>query len=348
MLAVSLAGDSPKTKNNVMTYHTNEVEDFALPLPITQTARLTAQQFASMQPTPQKAEQVRLNTLAVYVVNDYLQMMGIPTDLSVSDSWNPVVRLCADVADLEVAGVGRLECRPVRRHQPTCYVPPEVWSDRIGYVVVEIDESYAEATVLGFAQTAATEELPINQLRPAEDLLDRLNQPIQVESAVAPAVSGTTTRVNLSQWLVNVFETGWQTLETLLNPVEPDLAFSFRSADSAVLVDAEQPDVGIRRAKLIDLGMQLAGYPVALIIELIPESDQRRNILLQVHPTGNQMYLPPLLQLTVLDESGLVFLEAQARSADNYIQLQFKGLPGEQFSVKVALGDVSVMEDFVV
>jgi hypothetical protein len=329
-----------------MTYHTNEVEDFALPLPITQTARRTAQQFASTQPTPQKAEQVRLNTLAVCVVNDYLQLMGIPTDLSVGDSWNPIVRLCADVADLEVSGLGRLECRPVKRQQATCYVPPEVWSDRIGYVVVEIDESSNQATVLGFAQTAAREELPISQLQSVEELIEHLNPQRQTVAAAAATLTQRA-KVNLSQWLTNVFETGWQTLETVLNPAEPDLAFSFRSADSGVLVDSELPDMGIRRAKLVDLGMQIAS-PVALVVEVIPESEQRRNILLQVHPTGNQTYLPALLELTVLDESGLVFLEAQARSADNYIQLQFSGLSGEQFSVKVALDEASILEDFVV
>ncbi|HEY9636963.1 MAG TPA: DUF1822 family protein [Coleofasciculaceae cyanobacterium] len=333
-----------------MTHHTNKVEDFALPLPITQMARHTAQRFASTQPTPQKAEQVRLNTLAVCVVNDYLQMMGIPTEISVSDSWNPVVQLCADIADLEVTGVGRLECRPVRKHQPTCYVPPEVWSDRIGYVVVEIDESSAEASMLGFTRTADTEELALNQLRPAEDLIDHLNpvNPTGQPVATVSAAVVQRTRVNLSQWLTNVFDTGWQAIETLLNPAEPDLAFSFRSIDNAVLVDSQLPEVGVGRGRLIDFGTQLADSPVALVVEVIPQSEQRKDIVLQVHPTGNQAYLPPLLELTVLDESGLVFLEAQARSADNYIQLQFSGLSGEQFSVKVALGEVSVMEDFVV
>ena len=329
-----------------MAYHINEIEEFALPLPITLLARRTAQEFASQQPTPQKAEQVRLNTLAVHAVNDYLQMMAIPTDLAVSDSWNPVVRMCADVADLEVIGIGRLECRPVRKDQQTCYVPPEVRTDRIGYVVVQIDESSLEATVLGFCpianlpnpswvtdETLAIDELPISQLQAVEDLIDRLNQ---------------RSRVNLSQWFVNVFETGWQTIESFVNPAEPDLAFSFRSADSTLLIDDEQADISVRRAKLIDLGMQIAGYPVALIVEVIAGLNNKSDIILQLHPTGNQIYLPPLLQLTVLDESGLVFLEAQARSADNYIQLQFSGLPGEQFSVRVALGDASIMEDFIV
>ena len=78
-----------------MANSTSQTKDFSLSLPITQAARRIAQEFAAEQPTPQKSEQVRLNTLAVCVVNDYLQMMAIPTDLTANDSWNPVVRLCA-------------------------------------------------------------------------------------------------------------------------------------------------------------------------------------------------------------------------------------------------------------
>lgn len=330
-----------------MNYHAHELDNYALPLPITLMAQRKAQEFSSTQPTTQKVEQVRLNTLAVYAVNDYLQLMGVATDLAVGDSWNSITRLCANVADLEIIGVGRLECRPLRVHEQSCYIPPEVWSDRIGYVVVQIDESASEATVLGFTQTADREEFPLSQLHPVEELIDRLNQPLQ-EEVVTTYSSPSRTKVNLNQWFSNIFDTGWQTIESLLNPTEFELAFSFRNAEGAVLNDLEASTMGIRRAKLIDLGMQLAGHPVALVVEVTPESEQKKNILLQLHPASNQPYLPPLLQLTVLDESGVVFLEAQSRSADNYIQLQLSGLPGEQFSVKVTLGDDSLKEDFVI
>jgi hypothetical protein len=99
---------------------------------------------------------------------------------------------------------------------------------------------------------------------------------------------------------------------------------------------------------VIDLGIQLAGYPVALIVHFTKESENKRNILLQVHPGGGKTYLPPDVELIVLDDTGGVFLEARSRSADNWIQLEFRGEPGERFSVKVALGDASIMEDFVI
>ncbi|NEO72278.1 DUF1822 family protein [Moorena sp. SIO3H5] len=331
-----------------MTYNTHNLEEFALPLPITNNARRSAEQFADQQPTPQKAEQVRLNTLAVLVVNDYMQMMGMPTDLKASDSWNPIIRLLANVADLEISGIGRIECRAIKSQDSVCHIPPEVWSDRIGYVVVQIDEQSSEGTVLGFTPTADTEELPISQLRPVDDLIDHFHQPIpQPMSQVVQR-----TRVHLSQWLDNVVETGWQTLESLenlLNPPEPIFAFRSACLDSTEpLPIDENLDLGIRRAKLIDLGLLLAGSPVALVVELVPESELKQNICLQVYPTGNKTYLPPNLTLTVLDASGTVFLEAQARQIDNYIQLQFSGLPGEQFSVEVALGDARIIEDFAI
>jgi hypothetical protein len=50
----------------------------------------------------------------------------------------------------------------------------------------------------------------------------------------------------------------------------------------------------------------------------------------------------------VLDEDGEAVIDAHARSDNKNIQLEFGGEPGDRFSVKVALGDVSVTENFVV
>ncbi len=321
-----------------MSHVTFELDDHALTLPITQAACRTAQEFANQQPTPERAEQVRLNTLCVLVVNDYLQMMNINTDLRGSDSWNPVLRICADVADLELRGIGRLECRSVRSHQQSCYIPPETWEERVGYVIVQVDESLQEAKLLGFVRTVADEQLPLSQLQSLEALIEHLAQ---------LRTTPTQTLVNLSQWIAGMFEASWQTLESLWNQPQLAPAFAFRSAE---IVENNTPDEQpvIRRGKLIDLGIQIANKLVMLIVEISPQTNQQTSIRLQLHPTDNEIYLPPQVQLTVLDEFGAVFLEAQARSADNYIQLQFRGEPGEQFSVKIELNDASVTEYFMI
>ncbi|MDM9385501.1 DUF1822 family protein [Chlorogloeopsis sp. ULAP01] len=316
-----------------------ELDNKGLTLPITQAARTIAQHFANQQPTSKSAERVRLNTLCVLVVNDYLQMMNIPTDLKSSNTWNPVIRMCADVADIEIPGIGSLECRPIRLNEQFCYIPPETWEERIGYLVVQVDESQLEAKVLGFVRNVTSQELPLSQLQPLEALIEHLSPTLK--STVPESVS-------LSQWFAGIFETGWQTLESLWNQPEFAPDFVFRSKNLMEKIPSTQPEQFIRRGKLIDLGIQIASQFVILIVEISPYVDQQVSVRLQLHPTGSQNYLPQDVKLTVLDHSGAVFLEAQARSADNYIQLQFRGEPTEQFSVQVALNDAQVTERFVI
>jgi Protein of unknown function (DUF1822) len=321
-----------------MTNTIYQQENFAVPLPITQAARRIAQNFASQQPTPEKAAQVRLNTIAVWVVNEYLQMMDIATNLTASDSWNPVMRLFADVADLAMPSLGSLECRPVGSMEQTCSVPPETWEERIAYVVVQIDESLQEAKLLGFVPSVATEELPLTQLQPPEAFIEHLGNLRESKATI----------VNLRQWFAGIFESGWQSIEALWNSQEPTLGFAFRSPE---IFEPQTPDHSnpvTRSAKLLDLGIQIADQPLMLIVEISPQDDQKTNIRLQLHPTGSEIYLPQGVQLTVLDDSGTVFLEAQARSADNYIQLQLRGDTEEIFSVRVALNDISITEQFVI
>ena len=48
-----------------MVYATQDIEEQSQRMPVTQGARRTAEQFALQHPSPEKAERVRLNTLAV-------------------------------------------------------------------------------------------------------------------------------------------------------------------------------------------------------------------------------------------------------------------------------------------
>ncbi|MEL7035918.1 MAG: DUF1822 family protein [Cyanobacteria bacterium J06592_8] len=191
------------------------LDDFSIPLLIPTQAKILAEQFAAQQPTSQRNRQVYLNTLAVCIVNNYLKIMGISTNLAAGDSWNPSVRLYADVADLEVVGRGRLECRPIPV-QPgvdstACSVPTEVQSSRIGYVMVELDLEQELGTILGFTETAK-DSIARSQLRSPDDLLEHLLSSPQTQTAPAS--------VNLRQWLQDTIATGWETVETLLFPQE--------------------------------------------------------------------------------------------------------------------------------
>ncbi len=318
----------------------NMIAPLTFTAPISPEARRRAELLSRQQATPQKGEQVRLNILAVSFVNSYLQCMGFETDLEASDSWNPVQQTFLDVADLVVKNLGQLECRPVLEGAQVVYVPPEVQSNRIGYLAVQINKSFREATLLGFVKNVSTEELPISQLQSLEKLHEYLESLSYVKLAelVYPRISRRQTLVKLEQWFENSFETGWQSVEALLGTQLANLALSIRSV----------PEAGVLRGKLIDLGIQLTGQAVVLVVALTPENDQEMDICVDVHPKRGQTYLPPNLQLMVLDDVGATVMEATARSANNHIQLQFSGSPRERFSVKVTLGDVSVIENFVI
>ena len=104
----------------------------------------------------------------------------------------------------------------------------------------------------------------------------------------------------------------------------------------------------VNRGRIIDLGIQILEHFVSLIVRFSPEPDGKVNILLQIRPGKRQTYLPPGLQMMVIDDTDAVFLEAESRRADNWIQLEFRGLPGERFTVKITLGEASLTESFVI
>ncbi|MCA1994020.1 MAG: DUF1822 family protein [Coleofasciculus sp. S288] len=146
---------------------------------------------------------------------------------------------------------------------------------------------------------------------------------------------------NLSQWFHNLFESGWQSLDTLLSTQQKTLAFQFRS-------DAVLNAVRVKGAKLIDLGMDLKGQAVMLLVGLTPEIDGKVSIRVQLHPADGETYLPANLSLALLSQSGTTLQDVTSRTHDHYIQLRrFKSPPGKSFSIQVALNDVSIREDFM-
>ncbi len=282
-----------------MLLRSPEIEHLTFTLPITRQNRQIAKQFATQQATKEKAEQVWLNTIAVLVVNNYLTMLGIDTDLAKSDSWNRVMQITSNVADLEIVGVGKLECRPIKKSDSNCFIPPEVKELRIGYLVIKIDDSYKKATIMGFVPQVATAELAVNSLNPPEMLIDRIHE---LKSAV-------NSMVYLNRWLDNVFEAGWQTVESLLTPERLTPAFGFRQVELLELniLESRLKDNRVSRAKLIDLGIQFGERQVVLLLEINTESDGNIGVTVQVHPDAPNIYLPKKLELKVLEKKRYSF-----------------------------------------
>lgn len=359
-------------------------------IPIPESARQTAKSFAQEQTQTPKVKQVYLNTLAVYAVNNYLQMLDIATDLEASYSWNNIGRLCANVADLHITNLGHLECRPIRNGEQICEIPPEVWENRLGYVVVQLDQSCKEAKILGFLPSVKSSILEIKDLQPLSALLEHF-QNLQI--------------VNLRQWLIGIYKNQWRDMNELFNQKSPALAFRSKQVrginldnpntikqtiqqlyknyhqnlpnqapeniDDAQIIDVlvqmlqttddeelrwtlaeilwtiKPNHYLIQARRVLDLGLQLAGYAVALMVAILPKPDQTLAVLLRLYPLNNKPYLPAEIKLSGLYTNGEPFLEVQSRNQDDYIQLKFSAEIGERFSVKVSLNDASIIENFV-
>jgi hypothetical protein len=298
--------------------------------PIGASAHAEAEQCSQHHTEPEKVRQVYLNTLAVNAVKFYLSCMGIETEQKTTASCDRVMQTLLDTADLVISGVGVVECRPVLPDASVLSIPPDVWSDRVGYLAVQFDSSLRTATVLGFTPTVGAGEVPLNQLRSLDDFLEYIET--------------LRSKVPLHQWVQNFFSVGWQALEELISTPQP-LALGFRN-------ESNQSEATVRRAKLLDLGLQLGQQKAALLVAVTPDGSEMEKTLaisIQLHPVAEGSFLPPDVELKLLAATGEVLQEVRSRPQDNYIQLKrFWGTNGEQFAVQVGMGDAKITENFVI
>ncbi len=297
---------------------------------ISLTAQLKAKQFSATQSCPQKAKQVYLNTLAVTAVNSYLNCIGWATNLEDSDSWNSVLHTIMDVADLNIPNYGKLECRVVLANEEFVTIPPEVWSDRIAYVVVELNDALTEAKLLGFTTKVSDTNLPLIQLEALDKLPAYLSQ--QKRAGITDGIT------ELSKWLEGIFELDWHKLEDLLSPAG---VVNFRNISATDNLAGE-----ISRVKLIDLEDPHKNN-IALVVNIINQVEGELNISVKVCPTSNQRYLPQGLELVVIDGTKKPIMCAQANDAET-IEFCFSAKLGEHFGIEASLEDYVKVENFII
>ena len=314
-----------------MTLNTKS-EIFQINIPL--IAHLQANKFRRYQSQGSKAQQVYLNTLAVSTVNSYLNLMGWSTSLEHSDSWNPIAQVMMNVADLQIPGYGKLECRVVLSGETKVTIPPEVWSERIGYVVVMLDESLKIGSVLGFVRQVNQEELPLDQLISLTKFPTYLSQqkratPIQVAS--------------LSSWITGALAQGWQQLDELF---APPIAMNFRSQQELVKSPEYLDSPEVSRVKLVQLG-QNTNQTIALILNIQPQSKSEFNVSVRVCNQQYDNYLPEGLELVIVDQINRPVMIAQASETET-IEFFFSGELGEKFSVEVSLDEQCEVERFII
>ncbi|MEM9927173.1 MAG: DUF1822 family protein [Cyanobacteria bacterium P01_D01_bin.50] len=229
------------------------------------------------------------------------------------------------------------------------------------YVVLEVSEEEQEVTIRGFLSHKQLMEIRNDLKLPMRDgcfqiplslfdiepnhllFYNRYSEPSefilpQVESQVSvvnPSEFVNSTRTKLSEWFQGLVDAGWQAIDSLSNP-ELNLAFSTRNMVQ-----------GTKRAKIIDLGIQLGNQKVALLVNVLPENQDKINVLIQLYPTNRERFVTENIQLLLLSKGGKKLQEVNSRFQDNFIQLKpFKGEPGKQFSVQISCENLIVNEHF--
>lgn len=300
------------------------------PIDISLIAHVRAETFRCYQSRGIKAKQVYLNTLAVYAVNSYLNLIGWSTNLSQSDSWNPISQTMMNVADLIVPSYGRLECRPVFEGEDTVIIPPEVWTGRIGYVIVMLDRQLKRAEVVGFTRQVDRLELPIYCLESMDKFPTYLSQQKRLEPSLTAELSG---------WIQGSMSYGWQMLEELF---APSLIVNFRSRSEL----AQLPTAGESRVKLVELGMNLE-HTIALILDITPIDKNEFDVSIIVRNYQYDRYLPEGLELVIVDRQNHPVMIAQANQTET-IEFCFSGELQEKFTVEIFLDEQLIVENFTI
>ncbi|MGK7889263.1 MAG: DUF1822 family protein [Leptolyngbyaceae cyanobacterium] len=350
----------------------NDDLNFSMNIPL--KAHEIAQQFYRRQISPDKAKQVYLNTLAVYSVHTYLQYLEIASNLTTSDSWDTTMQSFSDVADLDIPGYGRLECRPVLPGEKQCYVPPEVWGDRAGYIAAQLDENLEKVTLLGFLSTVNSAYIQLERWRSLSLLLEALDESTSnvtqssiAQSSIAqstitqanitqanidqtevtsdisrsPLSTNSSLRVRLGQWLDGLIDQSWQIVDHTF--ATASLSPSFRTPEgSQQSLDAAQ----VICSKHLSWQRSVDHSPLMLIIGLAATNTTEIDIWVKLTHQESK-HLPLDLELFILDDQDQPVIQTKSRGTEG-IQLKFGAEPGEEFSVKVVHDHQEIIETFAV
>lgn len=116
-------------------------------------------------------------------------------------------------------------------------------------------------------------------------------------------------------------------------------------------IDPGNPLGGIKKGKIIDLGIQLEGQKIVLIVAIMNQTEDRVGVWIQLKPANPSLKLPPYLKLKVISQ-GKTRLEAEARSdiegqgKDKCLQLRFTPPQGTNFQVQITVDRASFTEYF--
>lgn len=313
-----------------------------------------AKDFADRQSNYQKAQQVYLNTLAVLSANQYLQRAGIQTDLENSNGYNLAMQTMLDNAELNLPEYGVINCRPINEADQFLDIPDETSTATILNLAVVIRQDFSAAHFLGFTSQVTTEQIPLQELHCVRNLTTFLelhkyrNKPLIHNQNLDTS--------KLSGWLTASGESGWSDLTTrviqnlnlnMLASSERSLAFR----NSSSLADTDQSNKlleGVSKIKLWELNQQNHDHKIAIIVNVLPTTEDEVDIAIQLLPTDHNRYLPVGIIIKILDDHDKNILQVETTCDNDKIEFYLSGKPRELFTIQGIFAHQVQTEKFVI
>lgn len=301
-------------------------------MPLTEKNLQVAQRVASQSQVAAVQTKLYLNSLALQAATIYFQGLELPMSPKLADSDQAGWSLMTGSFDLHLTGLGSLECCAVLPGVTHAAISPESWENRIGYLIVEIDEHDRAAKILGFVKSANDRlEVPLSEIESLDSLLDYLEALEQNNSLAS----------RLSQWLQAAelaAMKGWQLIEESLAPRNPQLAVRSLPITSNQL--------RFKRSLIISQD------PAALdlVLALRPMSDRKVGVTISLRSQLPNQAFPEDLAVTMItddnDQAPINLTPNATSKTTNGDLIAFSGSPGDRFSVLITTGDYTYSESF--
>ncbi|KRH97668.1 MULTISPECIES: DUF1822 family protein [Cylindrospermopsis] len=352
----------------------------SISIELTDEYRQQAYVFARKQRNQKRAEEVYRNTLVVLATKNFLDILGINNDLSKGFSWNFLGQQIGDIADLYLPDFKQsIECRVIRKTESKCHIPQEVQSDRLGYLFIELDDSYETAEIIGFVPQVSVSELPRSYFQGLDLFLEHLDK-VSGKSLIS---IGELMKGYFQDWMINI-----QTIQTLLDNIQysnrEQFRLTFKSVEDEKIRGIEEIKGKIEKIEddneLWEQGQKLwrllspedhqyiycpkiafkdltdyVDYPVALMVGIMkkPTNSQKLLIMIRVFPLESQQLptnlLPQGIKLTITDLSDNEIIKVvESKEGNIFIQYKFLADLDDKFSVGVEINNRNFTQEFLV
>ncbi|MCU0534355.1 MAG: DUF1822 family protein [Hydrococcus sp. Prado102] len=303
------------------------------------------------------------NKRLVIIPSDALDIQ----DFAIPQEWVDIPRLAGDYylpvqIDLEnrylhIWGfVSRRTLKEKADYDPI-YRTYYIESDR---VITNLDMLWA-ACQLCSDEKGEVAALPVLSEHEAQQLITRLGKPSPYSPRLEAKFEHWGALLNESRWLEQLYQQRQEQAKAkAIVPLRHWLENKFDEAIQAgwlavntfgeMVPCMSNPSANtIKRAKLLNLKLQMRQQSIILLIAIAPEAEDKYGVLVQAHPSNSDRYLPANLSLTLRSGAGKELQTSVARERDNFIQLlYFRCKPKTQFGIELGLEGVSIVETFVI